>query len=117
MKNKNSIKDPRIYEICDEVEKSLHSILDESIQEIILYGSYARGEQEADSDLDIIVLVDDDNLSYYRKKVNDLRVELSLKYDIVLSIIIKNYAHYMKNVNVIPYYENIHREGIELYGE
>ena len=58
----------RLPELLDEVAASIKKVHPEST--IILFGSYARGEQNDESDLDICVLVDE--LTYGRV---DMRVD------------------------------------------
>ena len=58
----------------DEIRKEIMAILDPYLEDILgvyLVGSYARGEQEKDSDIDVIVISND-----LRKKIS------SGKYDI-----------------------------------
>ncbi|MBS3942806.1 MAG: nucleotidyltransferase domain-containing protein, partial [Dethiobacter sp.] len=47
------IKKPLILFILDEIESHLKNIYGSKLKRIILYGSYARNDQNAESDLDI----------------------------------------------------------------
>lgn len=51
----------RIKNILEEYVKGLLKIIDKDLKQVILYGSYARGEQDKNgeiSDIDIMILVD-----------------------------------------------------------
>jgi predicted nucleotidyltransferase len=81
---------------------------------LILYGSYARGDFRDDSDIDILVLIDKENVTY-----DDLKRISSPIYDIELDAgIIISPAIYTKkgwaSHKVTPFYENVNREGIML---
>ncbi len=78
---------------------------------LILYGSYARGDNKETSDIDILVLVDKDKITWDDQK----RISYPL-YDIELDtgIIISPFIYSKKgwaNHKVTPFYENILREG------
>ena len=72
------------------------------LSKIILYGSYARGDFRPDSDVDIMILLD---LS-----------DLDLDNDIDIKPIAKSESHFKKWVVNYPFYENVNKEGVVLYG-
>ncbi|MBE5899893.1 MAG: nucleotidyltransferase domain-containing protein [Lachnospiraceae bacterium] len=88
----------------------------EDIVEIILYGSYARGEEQNDSDIDIVAIVNGE-----RKLLQDALVEVwnqvddvSIDYETIISPTVIPYQEYMKWKEDIPYYHNIDKEGIRV---
>lgn len=82
---------------------------------IILFGSRARGDAENDSDWDFLVLTqqeDTDLLSdKLRKKI--LR-EVELKYNVAISLMVKNTIVWQNDYHVTNIYESINEEGILL---
>ena len=98
-----------IKETCE----MLKSVFGDSLEQIWLYGSYARSDFDSESDVDIMVLVDlpKDKLSSYRRKVSDLSSELDLKYDVLLSIKLQDKETFQKFAEVLPFFKNIIREG------
>jgi predicted nucleotidyltransferase len=96
----------------------MENLFKNKLKKIILYGSYARNEQTEESDMDIMVLVDESQevLKKYDEIVTDIMVDLSLKFNIVLSIYLQSYQEYNKYNNVLPFFCNIEREGIQIYG-
>ncbi len=88
------------------------------MKKVFLYGSYARGDNAEGSDLDVMVLVDMDEkgIKGQREKLLDIIVSLTTKYGIVLSIIENNYKYFYDWVNVLPFFSNIKREGVSIYG-
>ena len=81
-----------------------------------LYGSYARGDFDDESDVDILmsVSVPEEELRKYRHAVADINSKLSLKYDITVSITVKTEENFVKYSRFVPYYKNVLREG-QLY--
>jgi predicted nucleotidyltransferase len=69
-----------------ELKQGLSKIYGQQLTALLLYGSYARGEQDAESDLDILIILDDYEL-YSReiKRTSVLISTLSLKYGISIS--------------------------------
>ncbi len=104
--------------IFQDTKQLLLDLLKTNLQKIILYGSYARNSETDESDIDLIILteLDTDEIKKYDDKVNDITVELSLKYEKVFSFLIINTHHYKKYLNFLPFYQNILREGKVIYG-
>jgi predicted nucleotidyltransferase len=104
-------------ELINDIIYNIKAVLGEKLESIVLYGSYARASQESDSDIDIIALVDGDD-SYIKSVddlITDITVDLSLKYNIVVSILLQNLDQYRQFLDVLPFFMNIEKEGIELY--
>lgn len=109
-----------ISNIIDEFVKGVNEILGDRVKKIILYGSYARGDYDKSSDIDIMILTDlnDNEILEYREKILDYAydIEWNNNFDIVVSPLIKNIDKYNKRIDVIPFYMNIQKEGVVLVG-
>lgn len=88
------------------------------LRQIILYGSYARGDFRPDSDIDIMILLDlsDLELKAYSQKLSYMTYDFNMDYNIDIKPIAKSKAHFNKWIVNYPFYSNIHREGVILYG-
>lgn len=86
-------------------------------EEVILYGSVARGTQTDESDVDIMVLVDGNSaeLKEYDDRLSDVSTDIALKYLKVFSIIDVSYQEYRDWMNIAPFYKNVAEEGVVLY--
>lgn len=80
---------------------------------LILYGSYARGDNRSDSDIDVLILLDKDQITYEdHKKISSPLYTIELETGILIS---SNF--YSKNKwgkRITPFFENVSREGILL---
>jgi len=62
-----------------ELKQELYRKFPNRIKRIILYGSRARGESEPDSDIDILVIADDENLKF-SEQIGDISWNIQFKY-------------------------------------
>lgn len=87
------------------------------MREIILYGSYARGDFHPDSDIDIMILLDlsDIDIKKYRHQLSDMTFDFNMDYDVDIKPIAKNEEHYRKWIDNYPFYSNVNRGGVRLY--
>lgn len=88
------------------------------LRQIILFGSYARGDYNSDSDVDIMILLDisDMEIKDYRHQLSDMTYDFNLDHDLDIKPIAKNEEHFRKWIVNYPFYANIHKEGVTLYG-
>ena len=88
------------------------------LHKVILYGSYARGDFRQDSDVDIMILLDlsDLDLKMYSHKLSYMTYDFNMDHDLDIKPIAKSKAHFEKWIEDYPFYSNIHKEGVVLYG-
>ena len=88
------------------------------LQAVILYGSYARGDFKTDSDIDLMFLLDlpDSDLKAYSRKLSYMSYDFNLDNDLDIKPIAKNKEHFTKWRTNYPFYANIYKEGVILYG-
>jgi len=102
--------------VLAEIKNALFNIFGKHLENVLLYGSYARGEQGEESDIDIMALVDmpKDELSKYRRAVSDLSSDMDLRHDVLLSIKLQDSDTFHRYANVLPFFQNVIREGISV---
>lgn len=108
-----------LQKITQTVVQSVLGLMEDEIYKIVLYGSYARGDFDTESDVDIIILLecDEKELRNYRKKVAVLASRISLENDIEVSLLLKNRDFFEHKRTILPFYQSIENEGVVLYGE
>jgi len=112
----------KIRRALKEFSQGVNEIIGEDkIEKIILYGSYARGEQDAEgepSDIDIMILVKihPSRIKKYQMQVLDFAYELDLKYDILLSPRVENKDIFENRLNFMPFYMNVQEDGVLING-
>lgn len=105
---------PEAVAILNEVYQRCHSVFSSELREAYLYGSYARGDFDTESDVDILLTVDLDpaDTSHYRNQVAAISSDLSLEHDATVSITVKSFEHFHRYSTVLPFYKNVLTEGI-----
>jgi predicted nucleotidyltransferase len=96
-----------------ELKHALHTIYGDRLQGVYLYGSYARGDFHAGSDVDVLVVLA--GLVRPAKeidRVSEAVADIGLRYDLLLAI-------YPTSVDWLaerqsPFFKNVRREGVPL---
>lgn len=106
-----------MQQLIQQYVSNIHDIYGSHLRQIILYGSYARGDFRPDSDIDIMILLDlsDIDIKKYRHQLSDMTFDFNMDYDVDIKPIAKNEEHYRKWVDNYPFYSNVNREGVRLY--
>lgn len=108
----------KINSIIQKFIKDINSILGSRIKKIILFGSYARGDFNDRSDIDIMILTDltDEEIIKYRTIIWDSVADIEIDEGIVISPLLKNINEFSKYAEIVPFYNNIYKEGVLLNG-
>ena len=81
----------------------------------ILYGSEARGDARPDSDIDLLVLVDTDKLTYSDKdKIIAPFYDIELESGIIISTLIMPRKEWENRPFLTPFQYNVNKEGVTL---
>ena len=113
-----NITDPRVVEISQKVVQAAKETLGEKLDKVILYGSYARGDNDDESDLDFFILADvpQEEAGDRRSDIRDCIPLIDLEFDITVSLHVTGRTVFNKFLDSLPYYMNVIREGIVLHG-
>lgn len=99
--------------IAHEVAQDLRGIYGDRLRDVVLYGSSARGDAHPDSDIDLLVILD--QVPSRRRelaRMSDLLWHHSLANDTVLSEIPVSEQEYHDRRD--PLLERVHAEGVSV---
>jgi predicted nucleotidyltransferase len=102
-------------EMVAELVNGLLAIFDDKIRQIILYGSVARNEESAESDIDIAIILECNLNEKLKDEFVSWTADMDLKYNKVFSIIDIEESKMQKWGDILPFYKNIREEGIVLW--
>lgn len=102
-------------EMIRDLIYGLREIFAQNVSQIILYGSVARKEETAESDIDIAIIIDGEQASSIRDRFIEWNSEMDMKYNRVFSIVDIEKSQMDKWGNVLPFYKNIKEEGVVLW--
>ena len=105
--------------ITVSVKNEALRIFADKLKRVVLYGSYARGESEAASDIDIMLLLDisAETLGKYRSEIARVASRLSLESEdcVTVSIALQDIETFDKYKSALPFYSNVDSEGVVVY--
>ena len=105
-------------EIIVSFARKVRKILGKNLKQVILYGSYARGDYTEDSDIDIMVLttLTDKEIEQIETEIYDLAFDYLMDYGVDISVVIKNEEQFNYWLGALPFYDNVRKEGMVLNG-
>lgn len=99
----------------EELVRGLIGILGENISMIILYGSVARNEATDESDIDIAIIVKNQMDEETKRRFVSWAAGMDIRYERVFSIVDIQESNMEKWGYVLPFYQNVRKEGIVLW--
>ena len=105
-----------LHELSKKIYAGTTNIVGPSLRDVILFGSYARGDYDAESDIDIALIVSEgrDEIKRYNRDLVHLVSDISLNDDILVSICCIPESEFETYKEAMPFYRNINIEGVRL---
>jgi predicted nucleotidyltransferase len=103
---------PVVQQLASEYKRNLQNLYGNELVELILYGSYARGEHRNESDIDFAVVLRNPDMRAVAEiaKTSAIASRLSLKYGIMVSALPVSFQK--KETSMQGVYQEIRKEGI-----
>ena len=103
---------PIIEPIVHEFKAALQALYGERLREVILYGSYARGDYDEESDIDLMVVLNDEEVNTITEvfRLSDLTLRFILQHGKAVSVLPVAGQKYQSSF--MPVYQNARREGL-----
>ena len=97
-------------DILSSIKKTVKSI--DPTATVILYGSFARGDNDKDSDIDLLILVDKQRLTPQEsKKIKYLLYDIEFETGQIISPLVLTREDWETRHKITPFYENVTRDG------
>ena len=97
--------------MLEKLKSGLQQLYGNRFKEAYLFGSYARGDYDLDSDIDILIVLSDfEKYGAELNRTSELIGNLSLEYDITVSVVFSRWSEW--KMDKLPLLLNIHAEGI-----
>ncbi len=104
-----------IKPILEEVVQGLKGLYGERLAQLVLYGSYARGEAHDESDVDLLLLLHGEIKAFEEiERANNVLWPLSLEHDILLGVVPASLEAFEQMRMGKAFVWNVQREGIRL---
>ncbi len=93
-------------------------ILGNAFKSLTVYGSYARGDYNENSDIDVMILssLTENEIIAAEDKLCDKAFDYLMEYGINISVIVKNEKQFNYWLGALPFYYNIKAEGVMIDG-
>jgi type I restriction enzyme S subunit len=100
-----------VHGVLGELKAGLQLVYGDRLKGTYLFGSYARGEADQESDLDILIVLDAfDRYAHEVQRTGALAADLSLKYGVTVSLVFLREHEWLKGDT--PFLSNVRDEAI-----
>lgn len=108
----------KIQDILLLFAQRAQGLMGKDLSKLLVYGSYARGDYNENSDVDIMILtsLSEDKIEQIEDILYDEAFDFLMEYGIQISVIVKNEEHFNYWLGALPFYDNVKREGVEIVG-
>ena len=110
----NHMNQQDVEQIVQQLCSGLKPLFPQGTMDVIVFGSYARGEADADSDIDVMILVESPRQDISEKtwEIGSVAADILLDNGVLISPIVENKDYFQENASFLPLYKNIVQEGV-----
>ena len=104
------------FHLKEYVER-VKEIYQDNLYQIILFGSYAKGNYGRESDIDIMILLnmDEEGVIKHRHDTSGISYDFQVEHDMDINPIVQSKDSFFQRINQHPFYKNVNAEGVTLY--
>jgi len=91
----------------------------DKLSDVLLFGSYARGDYCDDSDIDVIVILDmkNDEIRKYLDDICHITSELEFEYNICIMPVLQSKNEYETHCETYGFFKNVREQGVSKYAK
>ena len=103
---------PAIEPLVREFKAALQTLYGDRLREVVLYGSYARGDYNEESDIDLLVVLTDEQVDTFAeiRRISPLETRFLLDYGLAVSPLPVPYSRYRDSFS--PIYQEVRKDSI-----
>lgn len=107
-----------LKQVLEKYVENLKTIYGADLLQVSLFGSYARGDYDSDSDIDILVIIKGSKykISDYNDKLCDMSVNFNMEHNIWIQVIDMDSEYFYKWRNTSMFLRNVKDDEVRLYG-
>lgn len=103
-----------LNQLLSQITEYSSQTFGDKLKSVILYGSYARGDYNSESDIDVMIMVDmqQEELSKYRWDFSCFCADLNVENNVLITSKLQSAPVFEKWKNTLPFYKNVLKDGI-----
>lgn len=112
--NERSLLVNNIKAISTEFKQAVQELYGDRLAQVILYGSYARGDFNDNSDIDLLIVLKDKKINNLQeiKRLNPITSKISIKYKVLVSSVAVSEQNFITSDYL--FFTTLRKEGIRL---
>ena len=113
-----NLSNPRVSGVTQKVVQAAQATLGDKLDKVILFGSYARGDFDEDSDIDFLIIahITQEEAGIERRNIRSRLPGIDLEYDMTVSLHVTGSHVFYDYVDTLPFYKTVMQEGMVLSG-
>lgn len=103
-----------LNELIMRLTEYSRNVFGDKLKNVILYGSYARGDYDDESDIDVMIMVDmtPEELSRYRWDFSCFCADLNVENGVLITSKLQSMQVFEQWKNTVPFYKNVLKDGV-----
>ena len=103
-----------LNELISKLTAYAKELFGDKLRHVILYGSYARGDYDEESDIDVMIMADlsPEELSRYRWDLSCFCADLNVENGVFITTKLQSSETFERWKTVLPFYINVLKDGI-----